>query len=181
MIDFEIQRFSRRCSVTGRAFEAGDWFYSALVAQGADIVRSDFAPEAWSGPPDRSIGWWKSRVPDPRQTPRMKWAPHEVMLQYFQQLGGDEQQADLRYVLALLMVRRRILKLVGNQTDADRHECMILFSPQTDEEFEVRVAAPDPARAEQIQHRLAELLVASGGALQPAGAVPAGQPLTPPG
>ena len=64
MIDFEVQRCTRRCAKTDREFKAGEVFYSILVSQGAAVVRYDYSSEAWEGPPEEAIGWWKSQMPD---------------------------------------------------------------------------------------------------------------------
>ena len=51
-MDFEVQKFTRRCATTERELAAGEVFYSVLIAQGADVVRRDYAEESWEGPPE---------------------------------------------------------------------------------------------------------------------------------
>ena len=48
---------------------------------------------------DAAIGWWKTTVVDPAAS-RPHWAPHEVMLNYWQRLLDDPSAEDARYVLA---------------------------------------------------------------------------------
>ena len=110
VIDFDIQKFTRRCARLDRELRPGEAFYSELVAEGDQVVRRDYAAEAWQGPAEPTIGWWKSEVPDPKSN-RMQWAPSDVMLEYFTQLLEDTQKAETCYVLALLMIRRRIFRL----------------------------------------------------------------------
>ncbi len=74
------------------------------------MVRRDYSAEAWPSPPDGTIGWWKSQVPDTHAT-RMHWAPNDVILHYFEQLEDQHDKEDIRFVLALLMIRRRIVRL----------------------------------------------------------------------
>ena len=60
-MDFEVQRFTRRCAATDRELAPGELFYSVLLAEGAEVVRHDYAAEAWNGPTVRAApGWWKS-------------------------------------------------------------------------------------------------------------------------
>src|SRR5687767_197677 len=108
MLDFEVERCARRCAKTDREFQPGETYYSALVPRGSGVARLDFSAEAWEGPPEGSLGWWQARLPEPHGN-KMHWAPNDVMLHYFEQLDGVADQADVRYVLALLMVRRRVL------------------------------------------------------------------------
>src|SRR4051812_17493557 len=91
MLDFEVQRCSRHCSQTQRELKPGETVYSVLLSRGAEIVRLDYSADAWPGPPEESIGWWKSVVPDTNGN-RVQWAPNDVMLHYFEQLEAREDQ-----------------------------------------------------------------------------------------
>jgi hypothetical protein len=159
MLDFEVQRCTRRCHKTSRELHPGETFYSALVAEGTAVVRLDFAAEAWEGPPEQAIGWWRAKMPDP-QARRVHWAPNDVMLHYFQQLEGRPDQADMRYVLALLMIRRRIVRLEDTDQDPAGRELLVVFCPRNEVEYRVPVVTPDPQRAQQIQDELAQMLFA---------------------
>jgi hypothetical protein len=145
--------------VSQRELKPGEKFYSVLVPAGAEVIRRDYAPEAWQGPPENAIGWWTAEVPDLRAN-RVHWAPHEVMLHCFQQLYDDASKQDFCYVLALLMIRRRIFRLEATETDETGREVMMVFCPRSENEYRVPVVVPDPARAAEIQQELAELLFA---------------------
>jgi hypothetical protein len=90
---------------------------------------------------------------------RANWAPNDVMLDYFQQLEGQTDKADIRYILALLMVRRRIVRLEESEIDEQGSESLVLFCPRNEIEYRVLVVMPNAARAEQIQDELARLLL----------------------
>ena len=55
MIDYEIQRCTRRCAATDRELKDGETCYSVLVAEGAAVVRRDYSAQAWQGPPDQVV------------------------------------------------------------------------------------------------------------------------------
>jgi hypothetical protein len=128
-----------------------------LVAEGADVVRRDYAAEAWPGPPADAIGWWKSTVVDPNAG-RMSWAPSDVMLHYFERLADDPAAEDARYVLALLLVRRRVLRAEGSETDDRGRMVNVLYCGRNETHYRVAEVVPTPARAAEIQQQLAELL-----------------------
>ena len=168
LLDFEVQRCTRCCAATERALEPGDECYSVLEIAGAEVIRKDFSAEAWKGAPDTAFGWWKSRVPEPTAK-KIKLAPNEVLLELFDQLAEKTEQQDLRYVLALLLVRRRVLRVeVTNNSphDADdapsgrAAETMTLYCPRRETTCEVAVAMPNSGRIDEIQQQLSELLVA---------------------
>ncbi|HTN76673.1 MAG TPA: hypothetical protein VL096_15550, partial [Pirellulaceae bacterium] len=108
MLEFDIHRGTKKCFATQRDFRPGETYYSVLIAEGAEVVRHDYCSEAWSGPPDDAIGWWKAQQPGASN--KKHWAPNDVMLQYFEQLADKPEQVDVRYVLALLMIRRRVVR-----------------------------------------------------------------------
>lgn len=159
MLDFVVQRCTRRCHRSQREFKPGETFYSVLVADGADVIRRDYAEECWEGPPAESLGWWKSQVPSPDSN-KLHWAPHDVMLHYFQQLGEDPANADTRYVLGLLMIRRRIMRLESSEVDPQGQEWMTLYCPRSETEYRIPVTTPDADRVQAIQEDLARLLYA---------------------
>lgn len=158
MLDFELHRCTRQCCETEAILQPGDEFYSALVVQGAQVVRRDFAAAAWHGPPEGTIGWWKAQVPD-MQSRRMFWAPNDVIAHYFEQLyeQADAPQ-DLRYVLALLMIRRRVARLEETERDDQGQETFVLYCPRNEREYRVAVATPSAERIGEIQQHLGALL-----------------------
>jgi len=158
-MDYELQRCSRHCSATGRELVAGEHFFSALVAEGAQLVRRDYCVEAWKGPPEEAIGWWKSQIPHP-QANRMHWAPNDVMLHVFDQLELQPGREDMRYVLALLLVRRRVMRAEEEERGEQGREVLVLYCPRRDATYRVPVVVPDDARVREIQKELARLLFA---------------------
>jgi hypothetical protein len=157
LLDFEVQRCARRCAATDRALEPGDLCYSVLEAQGADVIRKDYCPEGWSGAPDGAIGWWKARIPEPTAK-KIKLAPNDVLLELFDQLAERPDQADLRYVLTLLLIRRRVLRMDVGTNESEQSQ-MTVYCPKRDTNFEVLVTMPAGKRIDEIQNQLSELLV----------------------
>lgn len=161
MIDFEIHRSRRVCCATERELQPGEAFYSVLVASGGEVVRNDYCIDAWTEPPTDCIGWWRTEVPSPSSR-KMHWAPRDVMLHYFEQLEDDEAKADTRYVLALLMVRKRILRLEHADEGDEEQDVLMVSCPKNDHEYRVQIVLPDRARAEEIEEELGKLLQSSG-------------------
>ena len=147
---------------------AGEEFYSVLIAEGAQVVRRDFSTEAWEGPPEECLGWWKATVPDPKST-KMQWAPNEVMLHYFEDLAQQREKRETRYVLALLLLRRKVFRLQPDDVESDdsgdtqpdsSEEVLSVYCATNDASYQVRVVVPDEMKSAEIQNELAELLFA---------------------
>lgn len=160
-MDYDVQKCTRHCAISGRELQEGETFYSVLVAEGAGVGRRDFAPDAWQGPPDGVLGWWKSKVPT-RESRRARMAPSEVLLELFQELEDHIDKADMRYVLALLLVRRRVLRIEegSDQGSENREQVLTLYCSRDDTTHRVACVPPNAARAEQIQAELGRLLFA---------------------
>jgi hypothetical protein len=157
MLDFELQRFTRHCAATGRELTPGEAFYSVLIPQGSSIVRKDYSLEAFTGPPENHAGCWKSTVPEPHAK-KMNLAPSEVMVQYFEQLQEESQLADERFILALLMIRRRIMRHERTETDSAGQEWLVLYCSRNEQEYRTVVAMPSASRTNEIQEKLGSLL-----------------------
>ncbi len=156
-MDYEVQRCTRRCRVTDRELKPGETHYSVLVAEQGELLRYDYSAEAWQGPPQGAIGWWKAEIPSP-STKKKHWAPNDVMLQFFDELEKQEDKQDVRYVLALLLVRRRVMRHEETRQDDQGREDLVLYCPRREETYHVPAVVPDETRVEEIQEELASLL-----------------------
>lgn len=156
LLDFEISHCSRHCATSGRTFAPTEPYFSTLHIEGGIAVRRDYATEAWHGAPEEALAWWKSQTPSAGGA-RLKLAPQDVLLNLFVELADQPDEAEFRYVLGLLLVRRRIVKLEETRRDAEG-ETMVLDCPRREERFELRVAPPDAQRTEALQRRMIDLL-----------------------
>jgi hypothetical protein len=161
-MDYEIQRCTRCCAATGRELAPGEDFYSVLIADGAELKRHDYSVEAWTDPPEGAIGWWKSQMPSP-DARRIHWAPNDVMLHFFEQLEAQPDKQDMRYVLALLLVRRRVMRQDEREHDEQGREVLVLYCPRNETTYRVPAIAPSESRVGEIQEGLARLLFAKAG------------------
>ncbi|MEX0937671.1 MAG: hypothetical protein WDZ59_07400 [Pirellulales bacterium] len=157
MMDFEVQRCTRHCAATGRAFEPGEMFYSALLSEGKNVVRHDYGADSWNGPPEGALGWWKSRMPE-KDAKRPTLAPNDVLLDLLDELADQPGSVDMRYVLSLLLVRRRVLRLEETEHDEEGREWTELYCPRRETTYRILATTPTPERAAEIQEELTKLL-----------------------
>lgn len=64
----------------------------------------------------------------------------------------------MRYVLALLMIRRRILRLVDTLVTPEGVEQMVLYCPKNENEYQVVVTSPESTRIDELQQSITALL-----------------------
>jgi hypothetical protein len=156
-MDIRLHRPQSVCSRTGRTFTAGDVFVSALVRENGGLSRIDVSPSAWDEPPPGTIAWWRSRYPAPGEAgPSL--APVDILLDALESLEGDAESQPLRYLLALQLVRRRVLKIQDQHDEASRDGSLALACRRRDREYRVPAITIDQATDPAIAAKLEALL-----------------------
>ena len=156
-MDIKIHRPRGTCAHSGRPFVPGEAFHSALVRSAAGIERIDVAAEAWTGPPVNTLAAWKSAYPA-ADAAGPELAPVDVLLDMLDELARNPDDAAVRYLLALQLVRRRVLKIVDPPADAERTTDLVLSCRRRDREYRVAAVTAEDAAAPGTGERLAALL-----------------------
>jgi hypothetical protein len=157
MQEYTIHRSTRKCHMENRAFEPSERYFSIVLQKGGELVRQDFSKHAWNGPPENTVGWWASEMPAKRSG-KLTLAPSPVLLDSLEKLCEKTGDEDLAYLLALLLVRRKILTEVpAEQLDEDATH-LHLTHGVGGREFLVPIHPPNPDRADFLQSKLVDLL-----------------------
>jgi hypothetical protein len=137
MTEYQIQPNTRRCAVTGRELQPGEKFFSVLLDEAGKFVRKDYAAEAWPGPPSNALAFWSGRVAAPEQARKLR-IDDDLLMECFQRLEGqtDPGQVNFRYVVALLLMRRKRLKFDEARSDSGQ-EVLKLRCTRTGTEYRV--------------------------------------------
>jgi len=116
----DIARPTGRCAATGAAIEPGQAFVATLVETDDGLTRLDYSPAAWEKgarpePPLLFVGSWRTVMPEHDVKPRM-FIDDDALNDLFEQLGEatETRRLALRYVLALILIRKRLLRLEGS-------------------------------------------------------------------
>ena len=153
-MDYRLKPIGKTCTVTGNELVPGSVCLSTLVEQDGRFVRLDFSEAGWNGPPEGAVGYWHCTVPQPEQNSR-KLLDANALMGYFEQLCEDANpsQDKLRYVLSLLLLQKRRLKLQGSRQDGDA-EYLELIGSQGQGPFEVRDCYLSEDEINQLQKDL---------------------------
>ncbi|MFY7875144.1 MAG: hypothetical protein ACOVQM_06840 [Pirellula sp.] len=159
MQDYAIQKSSRKCFVSDRPLQPGDRFVSAIVQRGADLARRDFAHENWPGPNSETVGWWRSVVPQKRSSGQTL-APNAVLINTLENLLETPGKGAIAYLLALLLIRRRVLvdDVESSEQSTETTSTLSLRVSQDERILLVPVEPVDAARSREYQAQLMELL-----------------------
>lgn len=143
--DWQIARGEPRCSSCGKEFAQEEDYFSALYDRVTEFQRLDFCTECWRGETSEMFSFWQTRVP-PRQEKKKLLVDDDVLLDFFRRLEGatDELKANFRYILALVLMRRKVLRFVDVKRTGDVESLVLelrrektsfeVFNPRLDEE-----------------------------------------------
>ncbi len=132
MTDYDIQGPARVCAATGRELKPGDRFFAVLREDAGKLLRTDYAADAWSGPPQGAVAYWAGKVPVAGHKPRKPVVNDDLLLDCFDRLKGsaDPDGLNFRYVAALLLMRRKRFKFEdaarGHTTDGQGRDVLIV-------------------------------------------------------
>ena len=167
--DWEIRKRSDACTVTGRAFAEGEFFYTALYREGDGFRREDVAEEAWQALPaePRPFSFWRSKFempPPPPPEPLAKQDAESILRRLIEE--NAETTRNARYILALMLERKRLLKPMPSEDP----EVLVYEHAQSGETFII----PDPHlgldQIPDVQREVGALLGAADGAAENAAA-----------
>src|SRR5262245_55051672 len=112
MMDYHVKPIGKTCAATGKDLAPGASIISVLVEQAGELLRLDYAVDAWNGPPENEVGRWKTVVPHP-EVAKARPLDTEALLQHLGQLceSPNPAQEKFAYVVALLLTQKRRLRL----------------------------------------------------------------------
>jgi hypothetical protein len=137
MTEYQIQPNARRCAISGREFQVGERFFSVLTEEGGKFVRRDYAADTWSGPPANAFSFWAGTIVTPNAR-RALPIDDDLLLECFARLEGNTEPAQVkfRYVVGLLLMRRRRLRLEQTAPE-DGTEVLLLRCPRSRTQYRV--------------------------------------------
>jgi hypothetical protein len=165
--DWQMPRRGEACTACQAAFEPGTVFNAYLYETSSGYERRDFCLRCALPAEPEPIGFWRTRRPQP--TAR-KTAPfdREAVFAFFQRLQAADSagQLQFRFVLALLLWRKKVLKF-DDTVHGDNGEVWRFTQPQTHETYNVARPELDEAEIERLSNQLEQLLAGQSGELEP--------------
>ena len=143
--DWQIARGERKCASCGREFQEEESYCSALYDRKTEFERQDFCTDCWNGETPEMFSFWQTRVP-PREAKKKLLVDDDVLLDFFRRLEGatDELKVNFRYILTLILMRRKVLKFTDVKRSDDTEFLVVelrrekttfdVLNPQLDEQ-----------------------------------------------
>ena len=120
MQDYNVKPIGRTCAGTGQELVPGSLCHSVLIDRQGELTRLDYSEAGWVPPPAGLMAHWRCEVPEPTTSAKKTLDVDDLMRQ-FEQFSEEASPAHdkFRYVLALLLLQRRRLRLEGTKVIDD--------------------------------------------------------------
>ncbi len=161
---YELGRFSGECAKSHDPILAHQEFVAALVdaldEEGRPILkRLDFGTQAWDDGtrPDGLVCFWRSSAPEPGEK-RQMFVDDETLLEMVQRMDEetDSRRRAFRWILALVLLRRKMLKLDGIVHEGETEYWA--FRPRGSDPTSTPIRIPNPGIREEEMRELADQL-----------------------
>jgi len=118
MADWEIHKPLGTCTGTGKVIEPEEDYIATLVETPEGIQRKDYCLAYWTENKPEVYCYWKSAMPKHDQKKKL-FIDDNMLLAFFERLATetDEEKVNFRFVLALILMRKRILKYESSKTE----------------------------------------------------------------
>lgn len=152
--DYNVKPIGRTCVRTGEELVPGSLCHSVLVEKDGELVRLDYSEAGWVPPPAGLVAHWRCEVPEPTTSAKKSLDVDDLMRQ-FEQLSEEASPAHdkFRYVLALLLLQRRRLRLDGT-TVIDDQEFLEVSGVRGEGTFLVPDQQLEDTEVQELQHAI---------------------------
>lgn len=174
--NWSIRSRAHTCAVTGRQFEDGESFHTTIYFDPEEngYVRRDVCAEAWAQEVEqrKPVASWKTIYSKVLAEAKPEITPKEgaqALLQRFIE-EGDPRTENARYILALMLERKRQLHQTAEK-EVDGAKMLFYENKKTGEIFIVRDPELKLSEMADMQDEVATLLAFGGPAANAAKAV----------
>ncbi len=158
MGEWEIDKSLGQCYGTNRTIEPGEEYVSTLIETEQGLERRDFCIDYWDSEKPPVFCYWKTKLPHPDQKKHI-FVNDEMLMTFFERLEKETEQEKInfRFVLALILMRKRRLKYDGSKTENGKEIWQLRITGEKDT---VQVINPnlDDEQIEQLTSQIGKIL-----------------------
>lgn len=158
MADWEIKRPLGVCAGTEKTIAPGEEYIATLVETEQGLQRRDYCLDYWGRIKPDVYCYWKSTMPVGEQKKKL-FINDDMLMAFFERLENetDEEKLSFRFVLTLILMRKRILKY-DSSSSIDGKERWTLRIAGRSEEAKVVNPHLTEDKIEQLSGQLGQIL-----------------------
>jgi hypothetical protein len=156
---YEVARPHGRCSGCEGVIEPKAKFFAALRETPEGFDRLDLCPGCWAGFDQASaLAFWQAVMPEPQQKKRL-FVDDEVLCGLFERLAEttEPNKLNFRFVLGLILMRKRLLVYEQSRVEEDREIWSVRFRGR-DDRLDLLNPKLDEQQVAEVSQQLGEIL-----------------------
>src|SRR3954453_9585242 len=157
---YQVARPHGKCAACEKQIEPGQKFMAALRETPLGFERVDLMLECWPSF-DRAdvIGFWQTVMPKAEQKKKV-FVDDQVLCDVFERLADTTEPAKLnfRFVLGLILMRKRIIVYEETRTDAAGQEVWQVRFKGRDDRLDLVNPKLDEQQVVEVSQQLSEIL-----------------------
>lgn len=157
MTEWKFTKRGEQCEQCARPFAEDEPHVSSLAVEGESIARVDACLACWKRRDGRAdLFWWRTRYS--ANKPRGLALNLEALEALFLSLGAraEKNLRELRYVLCLILMRKRRLK-IERVRRTESGEVLVVSRPRRTDSWEVDVFDFSPEQIDELRRRLQDV------------------------
>ena len=163
--DFKIQKTMGTCQACQEQIPAGEDIVALVKTGPEELVREDYHLQCWVEPLEKQadesddvIGVWRTRIPYKEEKKKLL-VDDELLKSFFIKLEDTQNptQINFRYVLTLILMRKRILAYEGSKTQ-DNQDIWKLRIRGTKNYYNVIDPKMDEEKIADVSQSLGEIM-----------------------
>ncbi len=161
--EYNISKTSGQCFSCKSAMAPLQEFMAAVRETGEEFAREDYCLGCWQAHPVDGepgvVATWRAIVPKPEAKKKLL-VDDELLINFFERLGGDADAAKInfRFVLALVLMRKKILVYERMKKDATGQETWIMRFKGGEALHEVVNPNLDETKISQVSEQLGQIM-----------------------
>lgn len=155
-----VARRSGACSKCQKVLQEQEYYHATLKTASEGFERRDFCQACWTDEDrNEAFSFWQARIPKKEEKKRL-FVDNEVLLDFFRRLTETEEEGrkGFCFVLALILMRKRLLKYVSTEQKPDGEEIWIMKMAGEEKDYRVPNPHLDDEAIEKIRAELSSVL-----------------------
>ncbi len=157
--EWNIEKPLGQCCGTGQKIQPGQEYIAALVQTDQGLQRRDYCIQFWDQHKPPVYCYWKTRLPT-GEPKKQLFIDDGMLMAFFERLAEetDPEKLNFRFVLALVLMRRRRLKYDSTYTVGGQDIWRLRITGTTDDFVEVVDPHLSEEQIEQLSSQITQIL-----------------------
>jgi hypothetical protein len=157
---YAVARAAGKCAATGRTIEPGERFMALLRETPLGMERVDYALDAWPDVDKQNVlAFWQTTMLPPGAETKKLFVDDEVLCTLFERLSdaAEPNKVSFRFVLGLILMRKRLLVYEGSET-RNGVDCWVVRFKGRDEKLPLANPHLDDEQVRNVSTQLGDII-----------------------